>query len=172
MNKLILALALLASMPVYADQAADIYKQGMIALDQGNVKSADAAFREVLRLQPGNANARFQLAELQRNQGSVAARARVKKMGEYEISQINFDKVEFSEALAALTMLIEKKSEGKFSPNFMIQDPSNRFAEAQVTLAVKNVPAKAALTMILQQAGGVAKYEEHAIVVKPVARTK
>lgn len=172
MNKLIVALALLAALPAHADQAADIYKQGMIALDQGNVKAADAAFREVLRLQPGNANARYQLAELQRNQGSVAARARIKKMDEYELAQINFDKVEFSEALAALTMLIEKKSEGKFSPNFMVQNPSNKLGDAQVTLSVKNVPAKAALTMVLQQAGAVAKYEEHAIVVKPVARTK
>jgi tetratricopeptide (TPR) repeat protein len=172
MKKLILGIALLAALPAYADQAADIYKQGMIALDQGNVKAADAAFREVLRLQPGNANARYQLAELQRNQGSVAARARIKKMDEYELAQINFDKVELSEALAALTMLIEKKSEGKFSPNFMVQDPSNRLGDSQVTLSVKNIPAKAALTMVLQQAGAVAKYEEHAIVVKPVARTK
>jgi hypothetical protein len=54
----------------------------------------------------------------------------------------------------------------------MIQDPSSKLADSQVTLMVKNVPAKAAFDMILQQAGAVAKYEEHAIVVKPVARTK
>lgn len=172
MNKLILALALLAPLPASADNAAEIYKQGMIALDQGNVKAADAAFREVLRLRPGNANARYQLSELQRNQSSVAARARIKKMEEYELAQITFDKLSLSEALEALTVLVEKKSGEKFSPNFMIQDPSNQLGDSKVTLSVKNVPAKAALTMVLQQAGAVAKYEEHAIVVKPVARAR
>jgi len=172
MNKLILALALAATLPAHADRASDIYKQGLIAMDQGNVKAADAAFREVLRLRPDFADARFQLSELKRNQGSIAARARQKKLAEFEIAQINFDKVELSDALEALGMLVEKKSEGKFAPNFMIQDPSSKLADSQVTLMVKNVPAKAAFDMILQQAGAVAKYEEHAIVVKPVARTK
>jgi len=176
MKKLILALAMLASLPAHAQQqtqrASDIYKQGMIAMDQGNVTAADLAFREVLRLQPGHADARFQLSELKRNQGSIAARAREKKLAEYEIAQIDFDKTELSEALAALSMLVEKKSEGKFAPNFMIQDPSNLLAESKVSLTVKNLPAKAAFNMILQQAGAVAKYEEHAIIVKPVARSK
>ncbi len=172
MKKLIPVIVLLACLPAHADRVADIYKEGLIAVDQGNVKAAELAFREVLRLQPNHPHARFQLGELQRNQGSVAARARQRKMGEFQIDQVNFDKVELSDALEALTMLVEKKSEGKFSPNFMIQDPSNKFAGSEVTLTVKNLPANAALKMILQQAGGVAKYEEHAIIVKPVARTQ
>ena len=53
----------------------------------------------------------------------------------------------------------------------MIQDPADKFSDSSVTLTVKNLPAKAAFNMILQQAGAVAKYEEHAIIVKPVART-
>ncbi len=171
MKKLILALVALTCVPAHADRAAEIYKEGMVAVDQGNVKAAQLAFREVLRLQPNHPHARFQLGELQRNQGSVAARARERKLAEFEIAQINFDKTELSEALEALTMLVEKKSEGKFSPNFMIQDPADKFADSSVTLTVKNLPAKAAFNMILQQAGAVAKYEEHAIIVKPVART-
>ena len=42
-------------------------------------------FREIdvqLRRQPGNANARYQLAELKQNQGSLAARQREKKRRE------------------------------------------------------------------------------------------
>ena len=177
MKKLIATLALLACLPVQAQEtktqnASEIYKQGVIAVNEGNVKAADAAFREVLRLQPSNANARYQLTELQQNQGSIAARAREKKLNEIEIAQIDFSKTELSEALAALSILIEKKADGKFAPNFMIQDPSNKLGEQLVTLQVKNVPAKAAFAMILQQAGAVAKFEEHAIIVKPAARTK
>ena len=173
MKKLILALVLLPCLYLQAaDNVSEIYKQGMIAVDQGNVKAAELAFREVLRLQPNNPHARYQLGELIRNQGSIAARAREKKMAEYEISQIDFDKTELSQALAALSMLVEKQSEGKFAPNFMIQDPNNKLTDSTVTLMVKNLPAKAALDMVLQQAGAVAKYEKHAIIVKPVARTK
>jgi hypothetical protein len=67
--------------------------------------------------------------------------------------------------------MIEEKSDGKFAPNFMVQDPSNKFAETTVTLMVKNVPANAVLDMMLKQAGGIAKYEQHAIIIKPVPKT-
>jgi TolA-binding protein len=114
MKNLILALTAAACLSVHADPAADIYQQGLIAVREGNVTAAERAFQEVLRLQPGNANARYQLSELKQNQGSIAAR--------------------------------------------------------EVTLQVKNVPAKAMFEMLLEQAGAVAKYEEHAIVIRPVVR--
>src|SRR5690606_3692299 len=99
MQKLIPVIVLLACLPAHADRMADIYKEGLIAVDQSNVKAAELAFREVLRLQPNHPHARFQLGELQRNQGSVAARARQRKMAEFQIDQVNFDKVELSDAL-------------------------------------------------------------------------
>jgi tetratricopeptide (TPR) repeat protein len=171
MKKLILALALFTSLPAFADKAAESYKLGLLAVKEGNVQAAEQAFKEVLRIQPGNANARYQLGQLQQNQGSIAARQRAKKMGEYVIAQVDFDKVELSEAIAALAVMIEEKSDGKFAPNFMVQDPSNKFAETTVTLMVKNVPANALLDMMLKQAGGIAKYEQHAIIIKPVPKT-
>lgn len=170
MKNLILVIAALSGLPVHADPAADIYRQGLIAVREGNVTAAETAFQEVLRLQPGNANARYQLSELKQNQGSIAARARAKKLGEHEIGQIDFSKTEFSEAIAALSLQVEELSGGKFAPNFMIQDPSDQLAAREVTLQVKNVPAKALFEMLLEQAGAVAKYEEHAIVIRPVVR--
>ncbi len=119
------------------------------------------------RLQTNNANARYQLGELRRNQDSIAARARSRQLEQYQIDQIDFSKTEVSEAIIALGMLIEKKSEGKFSPNFMIQDPSNKLADREVTLQVKNLPARAALNMILAQAGASARFEKHAIIIVP-----
>jgi tetratricopeptide (TPR) repeat protein len=171
MKKLIIALALFTSLPAFADKAAESYKLGLIAVKEGNVQAAEQAFREVLRLQPNHANARFQLGQLRENQGSIAARQRSRKMAEYVIAQVDFDKVELSEAVAALAVMIEEKSDGKFAPNFMVQDPSNKFDEASVTLQVKNVPANAVLDMLLKQVGGVAKYEQHAIIIRPVPRS-
>ena len=167
MKKLVIMLAVLAVLPVRADTAADLFKQGMTAVEEGNVRAAELAFKEVLRLQPNNANARYQLGELRRNQDSIAARARSRQLAQYQIDQIDFSKTEVSEAIVALGMLIEKKSEGKFSPNFMIQDPSNKLADREVTLQVKNLPARAALDMILAQAGASARFEKHAIIIVP-----
>lgn len=168
MKKLILAIIAITCLPASADKAAELYKLGMTAVNEGNVTAAERAFREVLRLQPGHAHARFQLGELKQNRGSIAARARSKKLGEYVIPQIDFSRTEFAEAIAALGLLVEEKSEKKFAPNFMIQDPSDKLGERVVTLQVKNVPANAVLDMLLKQAGAIAKYEEHAIVIKPV----
>ena len=167
MKMRVLMLAVLAILPVRADTAATLYKQGMAAVEEGDVRAAELAFKEILRLQPNNANARYQLGQLKQNQDSIAARARSRQLAQYEIEQIDFSKTEVSEALVALGMLIEKKSGGKFAPNFMIQDPSNRLADREVTLQVKKVPASAALNMILQQAGASARYEKHAIVIVP-----
>lgn len=170
MKNLVLILALAAALPLRADQAAAIYKQGVTAVQDGNVQAAEAAFKEVLRLQPGNANARYQLNALRQNQGSLAARARARKLSEYTIGQIDFSKSEFSEAISALSLMVEEQSGGKFAPNFMIQDPSGSLGSREVTLQVKSVPAKAVFEMLLKQAGAIAKYEEHAIVIRPVAR--
>jgi hypothetical protein len=163
----VLMLAVLAVLPVRADTAANLYKQGMTAIEEGDVRAAEVAFKEVLRLQPTNANARYQLGQLKQNQDSIAARGRSRQLAQYEIDKIDFNKTEVSEALTALGMLIEKKSEGKFAPNFMIKDPSNKLGDREVTLQVKKVPASAALDMILQQAGASARYEKHAIVIVP-----
>ena len=171
MKKLILILALAASLPAHADKAAEIYKQGMIAVSEGNAKAAELAFKEVLRLQPGNANARYQLAELKQNQGSLAARQREKRMGEFVIPQVDFDKVELAEAVAALAIMVEEQSKGEFAPNFMVQDPSSKLAGQTVTLQIKGVPAKAVLDMMLKQAGAVAKYEQHAVIIRAVPRS-
>jgi tetratricopeptide (TPR) repeat protein len=167
MKKLILMLAVLAALPARADTAAELYKQGLTAVEEGNVRAAELAFNEVLRLQPNNANARYQLGQLKQNQDSIAARARSRELAQYQIDQIDFSKTEVSEAIVALGILIEKKSKGKFSPNFMIQDPSNKLAEREVTLQVKNLPARAALDMILAQAGASARFEKHAIIIVP-----
>ena len=167
MKRLIFILAALACLPLRADTATDTYKQGMAAMAEGNVEAARIAFNEVLRLQPGNANARYQLNELNRNQDSIASRARQKELEKYTMDQVDFHNVEASEAVLALGLMVEKKSEGKFSPNFTIQDPHKILEERKVTLQVKGVPATAVLKMIVEQSNAIVRYDKHAIVISP-----
>lgn len=162
-------LAALACLPLRADTVADTYKQGVAAMQEGNVEGARIAFNEVLRQQPNNANARYQLNELNTHQDSIAARAREKELAKYTIDKVEFSDLEASEAIAALNMMVEKKSEGKFSPNFTIKDPDKLLEKRTVTLNLKGVPANGVLKMILEQANAMARYDKYAIAIEPRA---
>ena len=167
MKKLILALIAITAIPAHADKAAEMYQAGMVAVQEGDIVAAETAFRGALKLRPTYADARYQLTELKNHREMIVARGRAKKLSQYTIDQVAFDKAELSEALAALGIMVEEKSEKKFSPNFIVQDPSKKLGETVVSLQVKGVPASAILDMLVKQAGGVVKYEEHAIIVKP-----
>jgi hypothetical protein len=167
MKKLILALIAITAIPAHADKAAEMYQAGMVAIQEGDIQTAEASFRGALKLRPTYADARYQLTELKNHRDVIVARGRARKLSQYTIDQVDFNKAELSEALAALGVMVEEKSEKKFAPNFIVQDPSKKLGETIVTLQVKGVPASAILDMLVKQAGGVVKYEEHAIIVKP-----
>jgi hypothetical protein len=167
MKKLILALIAITAIPVYADKATELYQSGMIAVKDGDIQAAETAFRAALKARPNYADARFQLMNLKDQREAIVARGRAKKLSEFTLDQVNFDKAELSEALAALGIMVEEKSGKKFSPNFIVQDPSNKLGDTIVTLQVKGVPANAVLDMLVKQANARVKYEEHAIIVKP-----
>ena len=167
MKKLILALIAITVIPAHADKAAEMYQAGLVAVQEGDIVAAETAFRGALKLRPTYADARYQLTELRNHRDMIVARGRAKKLSQYTIDQVAFDKAELSEALAALGIMVEEKSGKKFSPNFIVQDPSKKLGETVVSLQVKGVPANAVLDMLVKQAGGVVKYEEHAIIVKP-----
>jgi hypothetical protein len=167
MKRLVFALAALAfCLPLRADPVTDAYKKGMAAVERGDVEAARASFNEALRLQPNHPHARFQLNELNRNADAIAARVREKELAKYTLDQVDFHDVEASEAILALGIMVEKKSEKKFSPNFTIQDPGKVLEQRKVTLQLKGVPASAVLKMIAEQSGALVIYEKHAIIVR------
>ena len=167
MKKLILALIAITAIPAHADKAAEMYQAGVTAVKEGDIQTAENSFREALRLRPTYADARYQLSNLKNQRDAIVARGRAKKLSQYTIDQVDFNKAELSEALAALGVMVEEKSEKKFSPNFVIQDPSKKLGESIVTVQVKGVPASGVLDMLVSQAGATVKYEEHAIIIKP-----
>ena len=167
MKKLILALIAITAIPAHADKAAEMYQAGMVAVQDGDIQAAEAAFRGALKLRPTYADARYQLSELKTHRDAIVARGRAKKLTTYTIDQVDFNKAELSQALAALGIIVEEKSGKKFSPNFIVQDPANKLGDTIVTLQVKGVPASAILDMLVKQASATVRYEEHAIIIKP-----
>lgn len=155
--------ALMAAEPAPTGPSA--YQQGMIAIAAGDPTTAEACFTKALQQDPNNANARYQLIEVRKNAASIAAKGRASKFGAVVIPSINLSGATLEESLTVLGKMVAKESKDQVTPNFVTDDPEAKLATKTITLKLSNVPAKAALEYILSQAGGKARYDEHAIVV-------
>jgi len=148
--------------------ATTLYNNGLTAIANGNVVEGEANLRAVLKLQPNNPDAKYQLNYLILHRDQIAARYREKMMGKVTIKAVDFADATLSESLTALTLLIEEQTGKKFSPNFIIRDPEHVWQNQKVTLKLENVPAAAVLKYILSTANGKATYDEHAVVITPL----
>jgi tetratricopeptide (TPR) repeat protein len=168
----LLACALLAApssfaQPIPPPSPEVFYQKGLKAAEAGDVAGAKAHFQQTLQLDPNHANARYQLAELQRNAGKVAAKGRAAKLATVIIPQVEFTAADLPDALTAFGQMVDKESKGTVSANFIVEDPQGKLAGKKVTLQVKNLPAKAVLDYLLTQVGAKARFDEHAVVVTP-----
>lgn len=167
---LLLALStgcLLAQSPVERSNA--LYQAGLIAMNQGDVAKARQAFTEALQLNPGHANARYQLGQLKLNSAQIAGKGHEQQLAKIVVPQISLDGASLEEALEALTAIVTRESKQQVTPNFVVQDSAAAFKSRKINLQLRGVPANKVLEFILSQAGGTAKYEEHAVVIKPNA---
>ncbi len=162
-------LAASAQNPSAAQQAQQFYQQGLAQEQAGDVAAARTAYTEALRLNPHFADARFRLGQLKLDRGKMAANAREKKFGSLIIPQMNLEGATVSESLEALRISMEKASNGELAPNFVIKDPDRKLEKTSVSFQLKSVPAKAILDYILTQGNAKAVYDEHAVVIQPVA---
>lgn len=147
---------------------ASLYQQGVSALSDGNSRLAAECFREVLRVQPSHGNARYQLLSLSQKGPSLAAKVRKKKLTQIKIPKVNFDETSFTDALEALDIMIEKQTDGAFTPNFVIQDPHGLLDKRLVTIKLGAVPAHVVLDYMVKMANAKVRYDEHAIVLSPL----
>ena len=148
--------------------AATLYNNGLNAIANGNVVEGEANLRAVLKLQPDNPNAKYQLNYLILHRDQIAARYREKMMGKITVKTVDFADASLNESLTALTLLIEEQTGKKFTPNFIIRDPERIWQNQKVTLKLENVPAAAVLKYILSTVNGKATYDEHAVVITPL----
>jgi tetratricopeptide (TPR) repeat protein len=175
-RSLILVAFAMIAQPAFGSDADEYYKKGMDAVAKGDITGARTAFSETLRLKPDHAYARYQLGKLAENKGELISKRRSNELAAIKVPEVAFEAVTLSEALEALDHLVaeaSKKADEKstYSPNFMIRDPKNELGKREVSLRLKNVPAKVAFDYLLEQAGGVARYDEHAIVIRPAPQS-
>ena len=175
-RSIILAAFAMIALPAFGSEADDYYKKGMDAIAKGDVAGARTAFNETLRLKPDHAYARYQLGRLAETKGDLVSKRRSIQLAAIKIPVVSLDNVTLSEALEALDHMVNEESKkanpkSAFSPNFLIRDPKNELGEREVSLQLKNVPAKVALDYLLEQAGGIARYDEHATVIRPAPQS-
>lgn len=143
------------------------YRQGLAAEKAGDPAAARSAYTEALRIHPNHANARFRLGELKIHAPAIASKGREAKFGAVLVPEFRVDEASLQECLEALGKIVSKESKDEVSPNFVMQDPQNRLAEAKISLSLKRVPASAVLKYLLDQSKAKARFDEHAIVIAP-----
>jgi thioredoxin-like negative regulator of GroEL len=173
--KTILAVLLLSTSSLMAQQGQPVndakgtvqshYTRGMIAIRNGDVTTAENAFKAVLALEPQNPHARFQLSQLMMNRGKIAATKRQMTMKQTTLAAVDYADATVSECLDTLTIQVKKATNDQFVPNFIIKDPQGKLSNKSVTLKLANVPAAQVLEYIASSAECKVTYEEHAIIV-------
>jgi hypothetical protein len=151
-----------------AAKVAALYQQGVNALKEGDVKLARESFTTVLRIEPGHGNARYQLLKMKSNGPRYASLVRQKKLSQIKIPAVDFEGTSLPEAVEGLDILITKETKGEFAPNFIIQDPNGIFEKRPVTIKLGKVPASVVLEYIVRMANASVRYDEHAIVIRPI----
>lgn len=98
---------------------------------------------------------------------ALAAKGREMQFGAVMVPELKLDETPLKDSLEALQVIVEKQSNDKITPNFILQDPKGNLAGVKITLVLKNTPANPVLQYMLDQAGAKARHEEHAIVISP-----
>jgi hypothetical protein len=150
-----------------AEKARNLYKMGMVAINEGNFNLAKTSFKEVLKIYPSHPQARRQLIHISTNRNSLEIGRRKSALRKVIIPQVNLEKATIQEALEMLAVQVERESKKKIIPNFIVQDPTEGFKGRTVTLRLNRIPAETMLRYIVEQASGHIRFDNHAIVITP-----
>jgi len=171
MKKLItisIAVAVAFSAQVHAQAPAatssSYFIQGQAAEKAGDPAAAEEFYKKALKLDPKNASAIYSLGQIKIHGPAIAAKGREEKLGAVMIPVFQLQGASLQEALDALGLMIEKQSEEKVTPNFVIEDPKQVLADRKISLNLKAMPTKAVMKYLVDQTGTKVRYDEHAVV--------
>ena len=121
---MIVALTLCVGALVQADDTAaqranSLYKQGVIAMNEGKYDIARTTFRVVLRINPKHLPARKKFLFISSNRRSLAIRDRKNALCKVLIPKVHLDKATVRESLDMLAVQVERESQQKITPNFI-----------------------------------------------------
>ena len=162
------SLAAIAATETPMQQAELLYREGQAAERAYDPAAAEKAYTSALKVYPNHANARYSLGQIKINGPALAAKGREQKFGAVMIPVYQLDGATLQESLDALAANVEKESNKEVTPNFVLDDPKGELAGKKISLDLKNMPAKGVLKYVLEQVKAKPRYDEHAIVIKPI----
>lgn len=150
-----------------AKQVAMFYSMAEQAYENGEIAAAKEALRSALSLNRQHAHSIALARRMQvgGNQTLLAKRKRI--FNNVIVPIIDFDGVNFKDAINALSEVVEKQSKGKVIPNFIINDRSKVLKDVEITLKLKNVPAGDVLDHLLSAAGASASFGKYTTIIRP-----
>lgn len=148
--------------PAAADKA---FKQGIEALNNDNPELAKARFHAAISHQHNHTAARQQLRLLNKKADDPQAKNLKKRLQSVTIEEFDLTNDRFEDAINFIAQQVEAK-DGK-PLNFVINDPTGKLREKKITLKLSKIPANIALDYCLKTSGASARYQAHAIVIRP-----
>jgi len=153
-----------------AQKMNSLYRTGMQAVQKGDGATARKAFQAMLKIDPNNGHARYQLGQLNMKLKKGKKSQRKALFDTTKIAAIDFEDATLQEVLEALNLLAIEATNQKFIPNFIIHDPKEILKNSRITLKLKNVPLSVALRYTLEQAAATIQYDSEVTVIRPAAR--
>ncbi len=150
-----------------AQTAQQFYNLGEAALRAKNLEKAKSAFESALEKDPNHFNARYALEQIEASSGALATEKKYEVFNKVVIDEFKLEGASLEEALELLQKKVELATKGAEVKNFIVKDPTGKFAAKKITLNLKAVPASAVLKYISEAAAANIAYGQHGIIVTP-----
>ena len=170
-----LSLALVVSfapVPVVAEgNPQNAYQEGVALYNAGKFAEALPKFQQALAERPDFVHARSYLAKCQASiaQGLGPKNDLEGQLTRLIVPEINFSDAPIGDILDYFSSRAFELSGGNTVVNFIYQGTAEQIQGIHVTLALRNVPMSEAIKYVGQLSESRIKYEEHAIIVTPIA---
>jgi len=148
---------------------ANTYNAGIKAMKTGDFNTAEQYLKAVVQASPNHGNALHALKQIESKKALSKQTKSISSLNGIYIKEIDLDQTPFRDALATLSLLIDKNNgDDVGAPNFSIVDPDNNLSEKNITLKLGNLPAKNILNYMLESVGARADYGEFIITIRPL----
>lgn len=144
-----------------------LYQQAEVAWKEGEAEIAQKTLQAALAINPNHAPSYALVQHIKANSNAATSAKRKRLFSSTMLQVVDFNDIPLDEAIRVLGKLIEKQSDPKFQPNFVIQDPHKSLGKKKVNLQLKGVPASVVLDYLLSSVDAVAQYDAYATVIRP-----
>lgn len=143
------------------------YNMAEEAYENGEYDAAREALRSALALNRQHAHSIALTRKMQASGGRNVVAIRKRNFDNVIVPTVDYDAISFQDAITILAETVEKQSNGKVIPNFVINDREGILKNAEITLKLKSVPAGNVLEHLLKSAGASARFGKYTTTIRP-----